>query len=171
LLISCIDVRTLIFQPCLCRSHWPLPHPWVHTCGLPGLARQSRAWWSLAAHLWAGPSRTVLPGSGRGTSPNCRRQDQWNVDNPKLFENIRINTGLKWCLIVVIRNSVLNGKTQLIEGDKQTWPICFYWKSLTVTLTTRRINILLVECYLHNGIYLCLSLSLSWVFPSITGSE
>jgi len=28
--------------------------------------------------------------------------------------------------IVVIRNSVLNGKTQLEEGDKQTWPISFY---------------------------------------------
>ena len=28
--------------------------------------------------------------------------------------------------IVVIRNSVLNGKPQLIEGDKQSWPISFY---------------------------------------------
>ena len=26
----------------------------------------------------------------------------------------------------VIRNSVFNGKTQIIEGDKQSWPISFY---------------------------------------------
>jgi len=57
----------------------------------------------------------------------------------------------KYVSIVVIRNSVLNGKPQLIEGDKQRWPISFYWKSHTVTLNRRRINILLVECDLHNG--------------------
>jgi len=28
--------------------------------------------------------------------------------------------------IDVIRNSVFNGKTQLIEGYKQKWPISFY---------------------------------------------
>jgi len=72
--------------------------------------------------------------------------------------------------IVVIRNSVLNGKTQLIEGDKQRWPISFYWKSHTVTLTRRRINILLVELT-YITVNLCLSLSLSWVFPSIASSE
>jgi len=54
-------------------------------------------------------------------------------------------------LIVVIRNSVLNGKPQLIEGDKQSWPISFYWKSHTVSLLKCRITILLVEFDLHNG--------------------
>jgi len=33
---------------------------------------------------------------------------------------------LKEALIVVIRNLVFNGKTQLIEGEKQSWPISFY---------------------------------------------
>ena len=53
--------------------------------------------------------------------------------------------------IDVIRNSVFNGKTQLIEGYKLKWPISFYWKSHTVSLIGRRINIVLVECDLHNG--------------------
>jgi len=52
---------------------------------------------------------------------------------------------------VVIRNSVFNGKPQLIEGDKQSWPIYFYWKAHTVSLIRHCIIILLVKFDLHNG--------------------
>jgi len=58
--------------------------------------------------------------------------------------------GLGWCCIiiyiimfiwiVVIRNSVFNGKTQLIEGDKQSWPISFFWKAHIVSLIRRHIT-------------------------------
>jgi len=53
--------------------------------------------------------------------------------------------------IDVIRNSVFNGKPQLIEGYKQKWPISFYWIAHAVSLIGRRIDILLVECDLNNG--------------------
>ena len=63
------------------------------------------------------------------------------------------------CVIVVIRNSVFNGKTQLIEKDKLSWPISFFWKAHTVSLIRCCINILLVECDLHNGKHLFVSLA------------
>jgi len=44
------------------------------------------------------------------------------------------------------------GKTQLIEGDTQSWPISFIEKhTYTVSQLKCRINIMLVECDLHNG--------------------
>jgi len=53
--------------------------------------------------------------------------------------------------IEVFRNWVFNETQQLIEGYKQKWRISFYWKAHTVSLIGRLIDILLVECDLHNG--------------------
>jgi len=36
--------------------------------------------------------------------------------------------------IVVIQKLVFNGEKQLKKGDKQKWPISFYWKAHTVSV-------------------------------------
>jgi len=96
--------------------------------------RPVRSWWKAGS--WTGCSWAhCLLGTGSGAvCPLLWCRKHWNN-----------------AVIVVIRNSVFNRKTQLKEGDKQRWPISFYWKPHTVTLIRRRINILLVECDLHNG--------------------
>jgi len=100
----------------------------------------------------------------------------WNMSQ-FLSENIIINADESlwifrnmWSnvmLIDVIRNSVYNEKTQLIEGYKQKWPISFYWKAHTVSLIGRRIDIFWSNVT-YITVNLCLYLSLSWVFQSIT---
>jgi len=37
--------------------------------------------------------------------------------------------------------------------DKQSWPVSFFWKTQTVSLIRRRLNILVFECDLHNDKY------------------
>ena len=61
--------------------------------------------------------------------------------------------------IDVIRNSVCNWKTQLIEGYKQKWPISFYWKAHTISKYGRHIDILLIESDLQSGLSFFLPLA------------